>query len=137
MISARSLAFILISFITATSIFAQSEPETAQPLFDAEVIRKVSLLDIEGEWYKNVTISFKSNDDVLNSKVKIKVIDKNGNIIYKRTFKKSFLYIFSKGQIQIGRPKFNQIIIYKSESYSNNTGIIREKEGVYLHHFDL
>lgn len=41
-------------------VFAQNEPETAKPLTDMEVVRKVAFLDIEGKAYENVTISFKS-----------------------------------------------------------------------------
>ena len=100
-----------------------------------EVMRKVAVLDIEGKTYENVTISFKSTtpDYFITDKykVKVKVVDENGKSIYKKTLKNAFLYVFSNGQIQVGKPNFNQILITKSELTDNNIGVIREKEGVY------
>lgn len=132
---ARMLALLIVMFFTTSLVFAQNEIETAKPLTDMEVVRKVSFLDIEGKSYENITISFKSvTPDYLISdkyKVKVKVIDKKGKLIYKRTFKSAFLYVFSNGQIQVGKNNFNQIIITKSNSSDDNIGVIREKEGVY------
>ena len=64
-------------------------------------------------------------------KVKVKVVDKNGKSIYKKTLKNVFLYVFSNGQIQVGKKNFDQIVVSKSKSTDENIGIIREKEGVY------
>lgn len=64
-------------------------------------------------------------------KVKVKVVDKNGKSIYKKTLKNVFLYVFSNGQIQVGKKNFDQIVVQKSKSTDENIGIIREKEGVY------
>jgi len=118
-----------------SSASAQSEPEKAKPLTDVEVVRKVALLDIEGTCYKDVTVSFKSAtpDSFISDKykVKVKVIDKNGKSIYKKTLKNVFLYVFSNGQIQVGKKNFDQIVIYKSGLTNDNIGLIREKEGVY------
>lgn len=67
-----------------------------------EVVRKVAFLDIEGKAYENVTISFKSvTPDYFISdkyKVKVKVVDKKGKSIYKKTFKNAFLYVFPMGR---------------------------------------
>ena len=80
-------------------------------------------------------MSFKSiTPDYLISekyKVKVKVVDKNGKSIYKKTLKNVFLYVFSNGQIQVGKKNFDQIVVQKSKSTHENIGIIREKEGVY------
>ncbi len=131
----RRLTLLIAMFLTSTFAFAQSEPETTKPLTDIEIIRKVSILDIEGEIYTNVTISFKSTtpDYFITDlyKVKVKVVDENGKSIYKKTLKSAFLYVFSNGQIQVGQPNFNQILITKSEWTDKNIGVIREKEGVY------
>lgn len=122
-------------FLTSTFAFTQSEPETTTPLTDMEVVRKVAILDIEGEIHEDVIISFKSTtpDYFITDKykVKVKVVDKKGKSVYKKTFKNAFLYVFSNGQIQVGKPNFNQILITKSELTNSNIGIIREKEGVY------
>ncbi len=100
-----------------------------------EVVRKVAFLDIEGKYYEDVTMSFKSiTPDYFISdkyKVKVKVVDKNGKSIYKKTLKNVFLYVFSNGQIQVGKKNFDQIVVQKSKSTDENIGIIREKEGVY------
>ena len=104
-------------------------------LTDMEVVRKVAFLDIEGKYYEDVTMSFKSiTPDYFISdkyKVKVKVVDKNGKSIYKKTLKNVFLYVFSNGQIQVGKKNFDQIVVSKSKSTDENIGIIREKEGVY------
>lgn len=124
------LFILLINFSTT----AQNQPEVANPLTDIEIVRKVIALDIEGELYEDVTIYLKSKNPNLLSekyKVKVKVVDKNGKSIYKKTYKNAFLYVFSNGQIQVGRKNFNQIIISKSTMFNRYTGTIREKEGVF------
>lgn len=131
----RKITLLVIMFLTSTFAFTQSEPETTTPLTDMEVVRKVAILDIEGEIHEDVIISFKSTtpDYFITDKynVKVKVVDKKGKSVYKKTFKNAFLYVFSNGQIQVGKPNFNQILITKSELTNSNMGIIREKEGVY------
>ena len=132
---ARMFVLFIAIFFTTSLAFAQNEPETAKPLTDMEVVRKVAFLDIEGKAYENVTISFKSvTPDYFISdkyKVKVKVVDKKEKSIYKKTFKNAFLYVFSNGQIQVGKNNFNQVLITKSKSSDDNIGVIREKEGVY------
>lgn len=132
---ARMFVLFVVMFFTTSLVVAQNEPETAKPLTDMEVVRKVAFLDIEGKAYENVTISFKSvTPDYFISdkyKVKVKVVDKKGKSIYKKTFKNAFLYVFSSGQIQVGKNNFNQVLITKSKSSDDNIGVIREKEGVY------
>lgn len=131
----RKITLLVIMFLTSTFAFTQSEPGTTTPLTDMEVVRKVAILDIEGEIHEDVIISFKSTtpDYFITDKykVKVKVVDKKGKSVYKKTFKNAFLYVFSNRQIQVGKPNFNQILITKSELTNSNIGIIREKEGVY------
>lgn len=100
--------------------------ETTMPLYDVEIVRKDVTLDIEGIYYRNVTISLKTKG-LFSDKVKVNVVDKWGKSIYKKTLKNAYLYVFSNGQIQVGKPHFNQIAIFPKDSF----GIIREKEGVY------
>jgi hypothetical protein len=59
----------------------------------------------------------------------VTVKDKKGKKIYKKDFIRSYLYIFNNGQIQIGKPKFNQIVIKRDNDYWY--GEINEKEGIY------
>lgn len=133
---ARMFALLIAMFFTTSLTLAQNEQETAKPLTDMEVVRKVAYLDIEGEIYENVTILFKSvtPDYFITDKykVKVKVTNKKGKSVYKKTLKNAFLYVFSDGQIQVGKNNFNQIVVTKPDSLDDYIGIIREKEGVYL-----
>ena len=127
---------ILITVLFAFCITCWSQDaETSKPSTNTEVVRKVAVMDIEGKFYLNVTVTIKSvsPDYFLTDKYKVKVsiTDSDGHKIYKKTFKNSFLYIFSDGQIQVGKPKFNRLFISKSETSGSYIGVIREKEGVY------
>lgn len=114
--------------------FAQ-EAETAKPLTDTEVVRKVTLLDVDGKYYLNVVMTFKSTspDYFITDKYKVKVTVKNsvGKTVWKKTLKNAFLYVFSNGQIQVGQKNFDQIVVQKSRESDGFVGIVREKEGVY------
>lgn len=114
---------------------AAQEQEKANPLTDMEVVRKVALLDIEGKYYFDVVMTFKSTspDYLLTDKYKVKVTVKNekGKIVWKKTLKNVYLYVFSDGQIQVGKPNFNMIVVYKNEETAKNKGTVRIKEGVY------
>ncbi|WP_420583256.1 hypothetical protein [Reichenbachiella sp.] len=107
--------------------------ETSNPLTDTKITRHVSIMDIEGEIFEDVTVTMKSiSPDYFisdNYKVKVTIIDNEGQHIWKKTLKNTFLYVFSNGQVQVGQKKFNKIVIQKTsgEFY----GIIRENEGVY------
>ena len=125
----QTLLTILIFSITS-NIFSQ---ETTKPLTDSEIVRKVSKVDVEGVEYENVIITLKSlSPDYFSDiyRVKVTINDKDGNEVYKKTLKNVFLYVFSNGQIQVGKPNFHKIIIERNDSDSFNAKI-REKEGIY------
>lgn len=130
----RVFVMLLMMFVASTMAFGQDEQETAKPLTDMEVERKVSILDIEGKIYENATITFKSTspDYFITDKykVKVKAVDENGRQIYKKTLKNVFLYVFSNGQVQVGKNNFDQIVVMKSKEHDVYFGVIREKEGV-------
>ena len=100
-----------------------------------EIMRSVAYIDIEGKYYSDVTMTFKSiSPDYFISnkyKVKVNVVDNNGKSVYKKTLNNAYLYVFSSGQIQVGRPNFSQIIVFPKDSKYESTCIIREKEGVF------
>lgn len=127
-----TILFLMLSVVL--SIFAQ-EPETASPLTDKEVVRRVAIMDIEGQLYDNVIVTMKavSPDYFITNKYKVKVTitDANGKKVWKKTFKNVFLYVFSSGQVQIGKSNFHQILIQKSSLTGDFVGMIREKEGIY------
>ena len=105
----------------------EEEPETSSPSYNTEIVRNVSSLDVEGIVYNNVTVSFNSNS---SSKVKVKIVNVDGRIAWQKTFKNAYLYIFSTGEIHVGKPKFRKILIYKDYS-GLYFGKIREYEGIY------
>lgn len=122
---------LIYTFLSFTNtIYSQ---ETVHPLFDTEIVRNVLSIDIEGKEYKNVLVTLKSisPDYFFSDQFRVKVIveDRDGFKIWKKTLKNAYLYAFSDGQIQVGQPNFNQIII---EPYlGSHVGAIRIKEGVY------
>jgi hypothetical protein len=123
------LIFLFIHF--TTSLFSQ---ETTKPLTDSEIMRNVSRMDIEGKEYENVKVTLKSiSPDYVFSdihKVKITILDMKAKVVWKKTLKNVYLYVFSDGQIQVGKQNFTKILITKNVSGSFN-GKIRENEGVY------
>ena len=126
------LSILLFVFSFAINSNAQ---ETARPLTDTEVVRRVGVMDIEGKIFTDVVVRMICNspDYFLTDKFKVKVnvYDENGNKVWKKTFKNVFLYVFSNGQIQIGKNNFHQLIITKSDDSDIFVGLVREKEGVY------
>lgn len=127
-----TILFLILSL--SISGFAQ-EPESAKPLTDTEVLRKVAIMDIEGQIYDNVIVTMKSTspDYIITDKYKVKVTitDANGKKIWKKTLKNVFLYVFSDGQVQVGKQNFDRILIRKSSLTGDFIGKIREKEGIY------
>lgn len=121
--------------INIVSFAQNSEPEKAKPITDAEIVRKCIILDVEGKLYENVTVTIKSNqpDFIFTDKYKVKVTvtDASGSKVWNKTFKNAFLYVFSSGQIQVGKQNFHQMIISRADSSSEWIGMVREKEGVY------
>lgn len=127
---------ILLFFMLSLTLsgFAQ-EPESARPLTDTEVVRRVAIMDIEGQLFYDVVVTMKSTspDYLITDKFKVKVTitDSNGKKVWKKTFKNAFLYVFSNGQVQIGKRNFDQILIQKSSLTGDFLGKIREKEGIF------
>jgi len=126
-----TILLFFLFFNSTSSLFSQ---ERAKPMNDTEIMRNVSRLDIEGKEYENVKVTLKSisPDYYFSDKYKVKVIivDAAAKEVWKKTLKNVFLYVFSDGQIQVGKANFNRILITKNDSGSFN-GKIREKEGVF------
>ena len=126
---------MMLSFLSYSANIIAQEAETAKPLTDTEVVRRVALLDLEGKYYYDVVMTFKSTtpDYYITDKYKVKVTvkDSDGKTVWKKTLKNVFLYVFSGGQVQVGKRIFNQIVVQKSNDSDYFIGIIREKEGIY------
>ena len=132
----KKVLLFLVMFMTCVVSFAQSnDSEKIKPLLDTEIVRKCAILDIEGKYYENVTVTIKSNKPdyvwIDKYKVKVTVTDASGSKVWNKTFKNAFLYVFSSGQIQVGKQNFDQLVISKSSSTGDWIGMVREKEGVY------
>lgn len=127
--------FLLLFAVLLTFTVNICAQETAKPLTDQEVVRRVAIMDIEGRTYENVVVSLKSTspDYFTTDKFKVKVVitDSSGKKIWKKTLKNVFLYVFSSGQVQVGKRGFDQIVIQKSSYSGSFIGKIREKEGIY------
>lgn len=130
----KKVLLLMVMFVASLTMVAQ-EPETARPLTDTEVVRRVALLDVEGKYYYDVVMTFKSTtpDYFITDKYKVKVSVKNneGKTVWKKTLKNVFLYVFSTGQVQVGKQNFDMIVVQKSKETGDFIGIVREKEGVY------
>lgn len=130
----KKVLLLMVMFVASLTMVAQ-EPETARPLTDTEVVRRVALLDVEGKYYYDVVMTFKSTtpDYFITDKYKVKVSVKNneGKTVWKKTLKNVFLYVFSSGQVQVGKQNFDMIVVQKSKETGDFIGIVREKEGVY------
>ena len=131
----RILLFLMMLTINIVSFAQNSEPEKAKPMTDTEIVRKCAFLDVEGKYYDNVIVTLKSNQPdfffIDKYKVKVTVTDASGSKVWNKTFKNAFLYVFSSGQIQVGKPNFDQLVITKSSPTGDWIGVVREKEGVY------
>ena len=131
----KLLLFLVMLTINIVSFAQNSEPEKAKPMTDTEIVRKCAFLDVEGKYYENVTVTIKSNQPDFfftdKYKVKVTVTDASGSKVWNKTFKNAFLYVFSSGQVQVGKPNFHQMIISRADSSSEWIGMVREKEGVY------
>lgn len=133
----KILTLLVLLLSLHTPLLAQNDQsEKSAPLDDAEVVRRVLSLDIEGEVHSDVTVFIKSirPDHFFTDKykVKVQVTDSDGRKIWNKTFKNANLYVFSSGQVQVGRPNFDQLVIHHGKSAEKyRYGIIREKEGVY------
>ncbi|MGN8802689.1 hypothetical protein ACTNCL_06155 [Segatella copri] len=131
----RILLFLMMLTINIVSFAQNSEPEKASPMTDTEIVRKCAILDVEGKYYDNVTVTIKSNQPDFfftdKYKVKVTVTDASGSKVWNKTFKNAFLYVFPNGQVQVGKQNFDKLVIAKSSSTGEWIGMVREKEGVY------
>ena len=125
---------ILLTFLIFNMLFFVFAEETAKQMSDAEIEGSLSMIDIEGKQYDNVKVNLKSiSPDYFISdiyKVTVDIVDSEGKTVWKKTLKNVYLYVFPSGQIQVGKPNFDKIVISKN-NYGSYIGKIREKEGIY------
>lgn len=131
----RILLFLMMLTINIVGFAQSDETEKASPMTDTEIVRKCAILDVEGKYYDNVTVTIKSNQPDFfftdKYKVKVTVTDASGSKVWNKIFKNAFLYVFPNGQVQVGKQNFDKLVIAKSSSTGEWIGMVREKEGVY------
>lgn len=131
----KQLITILVFMLSFTLSGYAEETEKTKPIFNTEVIRRVNVMDIEGQIFNDVVITIKSIEHVYvltnNYRVNVKIVDRNGKKIWRKTLKNVFLYVFSTGQVQVGNGNFIQILIDKSSLTGNVSGTIRIQEGIF------
>lgn len=131
----RILLFLMMLTINIVGFAQSDETEKASPMTETEIVRKCAILDVEGKYYDNVTVTIKSNQPDFfftdKYKVKVTVTDASGSKVWNKTFKNAFLYVFPNGQVQVGKQNFDKLVIAKSSSTGEWIGMVREKEGVY------
>ena len=126
----KKIITVFVVVLMAGQLMAQ-ETETATSLSNTKIVRNVSKMDVEGKIYNNVKVTLRSVTSGYNTKVKVTIVDMSGRSVWKKTLHNSFLWVFDEGQIQVGQPKFNKIVIHKNTSGSYS-GEIREYEGIYF-----
>ena len=100
----KRLVIILLSLTIGLYAYSQ---ETSSPSDDTEIERKCTFMDSQGKIYEDVTVKIKSRRwnvhlfYTTKDRVIVRVIDKDGNQIYKHKFVNDYLYIFSSGQLQV------------------------------------
>lgn len=130
----RILTFILISLLGSFIAFAQSTVETIKPEnTENDIVRDIDTIDIEGSFYCNVTVHITSmpQSKYVRPYVRVKIVEKGTRkTILSKTLNGSFLFLFSDGQIQVGRHNLRQIAL--SKPGKGSAGIVRIKEGIWL-----
>lgn len=132
----------LLSILLLVLSFSAFGQDATSPIHDTEVVRRVSILDIEGKIYSNVEVSMQSvspqiisyKSPIFNSpyyKVVITVRNEKKKQVWKKTLKEAYLYVFKNGQVQVGQQNFVQVLIDKSSETDSFIGKIREKEGIF------
>lgn len=126
--------FVLIFILACMALCALAQESVPPVMGRVNVAKVCDVINIEGSNIYNATIFFKTNkpDYVFITDHSVKVTVKQGKkTVYHRKFKNAYLYIFTTGQVQVGRPRFDQIIVQR-QSDGKVIGIIREYEGIYL-----
>lgn len=129
----RILTLVLISLLSVSMAFAQCTVEIIKPeTTENDIVRNIDTIDIDGDFYCNVTVHIKSmpQSKYVKPYVKVKIVETGtGKTILSKTLNGSFLFLFSDGQIQVGKHNLRQIAI--SKPGKGSAGIIRIKEGIW------
>ena len=126
---------IILVWIIFTSLCLFSEErETAEPTFGVDIYREVAYAEVNGKTYYLATVELKAAaiDDLFVEGVKVIVRNQFGNIVYRKRFSKSYVYVFEYGDnIQVGKGNAStQVILRKTSIDDKWVATIKEK-GIY------
>lgn len=106
--------------------------ESVKPTFGVELERNVSVAEINGETFYDVTVEIKAAELIgFWEGVKITVRDKNNNKLYKKHFRKSYLYAYSDGTIYIGKGNALTNMKLIQDNYTTNWFMQLKEKGIY------
>lgn len=134
----RLLSFIILLFLFGTSHSQEREEQTSAPLFDSLVVRVVDVLEIDGQMFDGVSVSLQAIPPHYNQidnfvdyfSVRVVARNKKGKKVWKKLFKRAYLFEMRSGQVQVLKSddeNFVIAVIGKSSSSDKIVGKIREK----------
>lgn len=130
----RFITLLLIITLNAISSFAQDRVETVKSVATpTELTRYIANIDIEGDIYCDVSADIEATpkDRYAKPSVKVKIKDaKTGKVIWSKKLDGSYLFLFSDGQIQIGKQDLRQVVI--SRPGEDCAAKIRVKQGIWM-----
>lgn len=128
----KKIALLILLFATIFTDFvnAQTGDGYIRPSYKQELTIPCDVVDVDGKYYLCANVYIQSNNpDFIITKPKVKIIvkDDKENIVYKKTFKESYLYVGKEGII-VGTPEISRVVIKRGDSDYAQTCKIREKE---------
>ena len=123
----KRLFISIILLLTSIYSFAQEdskEVESVRPTTNSKIYRQVSFAEINNKNYvEDIGVSIQSKYDFWYGttpivKIKAKSLE-TGRVIYRKKLYDTYLYIFRKGQIQVGKPNLEKLIIFQSSITEN------------------
>ena len=127
------LLMLMLSFMFTQTMNAQDNQSgvlQSLPSVGTKIERNLVWIDIEGTYYNNAHLLLQSYYDYRYRKFVVRVnVTQNHKRIYSKRFNDSYMYLFSNGTIQVGRPNFYQLVVIHDKL--GYCGKIRQFEGVH------
>ena len=102
------LLMLMLSFMFTQTMNAQDNQSgvlQSLPSVGTKIERNLVWIDIEGTYYNNAHLLLQSYYDYRYRKFVVRVnVTQNHKRIYSKRYNDSYMYLFSNGTIQVGRP---------------------------------
>ena len=132
----RLLSFAILLLLFGTCHSLEMEEQTSAPLFDSLVVRVVDVIEIDGKMFDNVSVSLQAIPPHYNQidnfvdyfSVRVVVRNRNGKKVWKKLFKRAYLFEMRSGQVQVRKSddeNFVIVVIGKSSKSDKIIGKIR------------